>query len=92
MHEVLDTDYTNYAIIYGCNTPWYSFGLFNFRYVNLLSRREQLEDEYITKVKNVLQSVDYNYNYWLADRPYKNYCGFTYEYTLEEVVIQMFEQ
>ena len=72
MHEIIATDYNNYAVIYGCDTPWWGLGLFSWRNVNVLSRRKVLESSYMREVKESLMNVDYSYNFWLADRPFES--------------------
>lgn len=65
MHEVLSTDYDNYAVIYGCYSPWWAYGLISFRSINLLSREPFLAAEHVRAAKEALMKVNYNYNYWL---------------------------
>mmetsp|Transcript_33191 Transcript_33191/g.50864 ORF Transcript_33191/g.50864 Transcript_33191/m.50864 type:complete len:111 (-) Transcript_33191:718-1050(-) len=58
-HEVIETDYDNFAITYAC-TDWFR-GIFHSQTASLLSRREVLEEVYVKAAKNFMDN-SYSYN------------------------------
>jgi len=64
-HIIVDTDYDNYALVYGCLYPWaWGFPMFNVQYATLLSRHEFLEYPYVKKSKDFLKAREFNYDGW----------------------------
>lgn len=61
-HQILETDYDNFALVYGCDDMF--FGLFHFRYATLLSRSMQLDQLYLHKAHRRLEDLDYEYPFW----------------------------
>ena len=89
-HIVVDTDYDNYALVYGCIYPT-SFGLpmFNFQYATLLSRHEFLEYPYVKASKDYLKAREFNYDNW--KKPGVD-CGYDAALTLDEVMVRVLDK
>lgn len=85
-HIILDTDYQNYAVVYGCDQYW---GLFKGEYATLLSRTEYVESQYVGKAKNQLNALGYDITENWMD-PGKS-CGFEAAPTYEDLMISVFE-
>ena len=51
-YQVLDTDYNNYAIVYGCDDWYYSYT----REVWLLSRTPRLDEHYVDYAKSIIET------------------------------------
>jgi hypothetical protein len=51
-HQILATDYENWAVMYGCDNY---FGFFHGRYANLLSRELYLETKYVDAAVKALR-------------------------------------
>lgn len=85
-HIVVDTDYENYALVYGCD----QYGIFwKGEYATLLSRSEFLDGRYSGKAKSKLYDLDYEYNkYWMEPG---TTCGFEAAPSHEELMISLFE-
>lgn len=79
-HYVIDTDYENYALIYGCDIY---FGIVPYTYVTLLSRSDYLEYKYTRMVHETLNAINYHYvDYWVqTGAP----CGFDASPTYDEI-------
>ena len=69
-YQVIDTDYNNYAIVYGCDDWFFSYT----REVWLLSRTPRLDQKYIDYAKSVIEKKVgkdsgakdyYNLNRWI---------------------------
>lgn len=58
-HYVIDTDYEHYALVYGCDQYW---GIFYGAYATLMSRADYIDSTYVTKAKNTLFDIGYDYN------------------------------
>ena len=88
-HIVVDTDYDNYALVYGCMYPL-PFGVpfFNNQYATLLSRHEFLEYPYVKKTKDFLKAREFNYDDW--KKPGVD-CGYDAALTLDEVMVKIFD-
>jgi hypothetical protein len=84
-HMVIDTDYDNYAIVYGCDTYYF---FFHGYYATLLSREPYVEYPYVRKAKDKLETIDYDYaSYWVKSGLF---CGFDAAKTLDEVMLTTF--
>lgn len=82
-HYVIDTDYDNYALVYGCDS--YFFPFIWGEYATLLSRETYLEYPYVRKSKDVLNEIGYEYDgYWM--KPGLD-CGFDAAKTLDELMV-----
>lgn len=84
-HFVLDTDYDNWAVVYGCDTY---FLFFHGWYATLLSREPFVEYPYVRAAKDKLDTINYNYDNWVKTGLE---CGFDAAKTLDEVMIGIFE-
>lgn len=85
-HYVIDTDYDNYAVVYGCDT-YYLF--FHGWYATLLSREKFVEYPYVRAAKDTLDNINYDYgNLWLNKG---EMCGFEAAKTLDEVMISILD-
>ena len=83
---VLDTDYDNWAVVYGCDT-YYLF--FHGYYATLLSREPFADYPYVRAAKDALDIINYDYgNNWVKTGIK---CGFDAAKTLDEVMIDIFE-
>jgi hypothetical protein len=86
-HYVVDTDYDNYAIVYGCEPVFFFFA--HYRYATLLSRDKFLDFPYVRKAKNFLNDIDYNYGtLWTQNG---EECGIDAAPTMDEVMLAIFE-
>jgi hypothetical protein len=61
-HIILETDYHNYAISYGCDD--YLLGLFHGRWATLLTRSSYAEVEFVERAKDLMREIEYDYNFW----------------------------
>lgn len=83
-HYIIDTDYDNYALVYGCD--WYVMPGIWVEYATLLSREPYLEYPYVRAAKDFLNEVGYAYDaYWM--KPGIE-CGFDAAKTLDEVMVE----
>jgi hypothetical protein len=57
-HYVIDTDYENYAVVYGCDVY---FGLFKVSYATFLSRSTFADSRSMASAKSKLIEVGYPY-------------------------------
>ena len=81
-HYIVDTDYNNYAIAYGCDN-WFLF--FHVEWATLLSREPFLEYPYVRRAKGFLDEINYPYDtYWVKTG---TTCGFDSAQTLDEVML-----
>lgn len=87
-HDILTTDYDNYAVQYSCQNIL--FGLFHYQQATLLSRSKHVKRQYMNKVKQALDSVDYNYEWWWGWQV-NNSCLYSYEDTDEDLFLQLLE-
>ena len=85
-HMVLDTDYENWAVIYGCDTYWL---FFHGWYATLLSREPFIEYPYVRAAKDKLDEIGYDYGSMWVKTGLS--CGFDAAKTLDEVMIAIFE-
>lgn len=70
-HYVIDTDYENYAIVYGCKR---FMGIFVFSYATLLSRYPTIEYKFVRKAQEKLEEIKYDHgSLWVETG---SYCGF----------------
>ena len=53
-YRVVDTDYTNYAVVYGCSS--YFFGLFKSENVWILSRAKEIDASVLTTAEGIITS------------------------------------
>lgn len=85
-HYVIDTDYDNYAVVYGCDQY---FGFFYGKYATLLSREKYVEFPYVKAAKDKLKEIDYN----AGEKWVKTgiQCGFDAALTPDEVMLSVFE-
>ena len=85
---MIDTDYENYALLYGCNRLWWSFGLLANEKVTYLSRETYSEIEYVKAAKDFLKEyTDYHYAWnWIKTGLE---CGFDAAPTYEELMIDL---
>mmetsp|Transcript_18702 Transcript_18702/g.28653 ORF Transcript_18702/g.28653 Transcript_18702/m.28653 type:complete len:154 (+) Transcript_18702:278-739(+) len=90
MHQVIGTDYENYAVVYGCDNIWWTANLFNYRYSLFLSKHKHLEGKYVSKAKQALNKVGYEYDKWWLDNPASDSCGYHYDPTVEQDAVKMF--
>ena len=65
MHQILDTDYDNYAVIYSCTDG--PFWLFHWNEATVYSRTPWLENYYLQRAQEQLNKVSYNSDFWWAD-------------------------
>lgn len=85
-HIILDTDYENYAITYGCDNY---FGLFHGRWASFLTRIEYAEVEYVEIAKKWMRDIEYDYNFWWVQTG--EACGWEAAPTSELTMINVFE-
>jgi hypothetical protein len=82
-HYVIETDYDNYALVYGCDQYFLPF--IWGEYATLLGREPFLEYPYVRAAKDELDRVGYSYDaYWM--KPGLE-CGFDAAKTLDEVMV-----
>jgi hypothetical protein len=90
-HFVLDTDYDNYAVIYGCDYWGLPFDIpfVHNTWSTLLSRSEFLEYPYVKKAKDLMKAIDYPYGTdWM--KPGVD-CGYDAALTLDEIMMKVFD-
>ena len=85
-HFILDTDYENYAISYGCDNY---FGIFHGRWATLLSRTNYLESQYVDKAKGLMRDIEYDFNFWW--RQTGESCGWEIAPTAEQTMKNVFQ-
>jgi hypothetical protein len=84
-HYVIETDYDNYGLVYGCD-QW--FGFMWVEFATLLGREKFLEYPYVRAAKDKLDIVGYSYDLsWV--KPGLD-CGFDAAKTLDEVMVDKF--
>lgn len=85
-HYIIDTDYDNYALAYGCdNYFWVFYG----EWATLLSREPFVEYPYVRKAKDKLNYIHYPYDaYWV--KPGLQ-CGFDAAKTLDEMMVDIIQ-
>ena len=86
-HEIVETDYDNYAIAYGCDNIF--GGLFHLRWANLLSREPYLQYEHTRFAKNRLVSINYDWDYWWLKSGAR--CGYIPAPTQDDVMVELFD-
>jgi hypothetical protein len=85
-HIILDTDYENFALVYGCDNY---FGVFHGRWATLLSRIEYAEVEYVERAKDILRDIDYDYNFWWVQSG--ETCGWEAAPTADSIMLNVFK-
>ena len=84
-HYIIDPDYDNYALAYGCDVYW---GMFWGEWATLLGREPFLEYPYVRKAKDTLNEIGYSYDaYWM--KPGLE-CGFDSAKTLDEIMMETY--
>ena len=84
-HYIVDTDYDNYAVAYGCDQYWL---FFYGEWATLLGREPFMEYPYVRKAKDFLDIIEYPYfTNWV--KPGLE-CGFDTAKTLDEVMVEQF--
>mmetsp|Transcript_33624 Transcript_33624/g.51830 ORF Transcript_33624/g.51830 Transcript_33624/m.51830 type:complete len:196 (+) Transcript_33624:245-832(+) len=86
-HEILATDYDNFAIRYGCTD--YLGLAFHVQTATLLSRTPHLPEPYVSKAKHALKRVNYWYNVWWGWQ-FNLGCTYTFEDSGDKKMISMF--
>jgi hypothetical protein len=77
-HYIVDTDYENYAVSYGCDNY---FIFFYIQWATLMSKEQFLEYPFVRKAKDFLDTIDYPYDtFWV---PNGESCGFEAAPTLD---------
>jgi hypothetical protein len=61
-HIIIDTDYENYAVAYGCDN--YFLGLIHVRWATFMTKIDYAEAEYIELAKKKMRDLEYDYNFW----------------------------
>eukprot|EP00356_Strombidium_inclinatum_P002300 CAMPEP_0170480904 /NCGR_PEP_ID=MMETSP0208-20121228/1555_1 /TAXON_ID=197538 /ORGANISM="Strombidium inclinatum, Strain S3" /LENGTH=174 /DNA_ID=CAMNT_0010753519 /DNA_START=163 /DNA_END=687 /DNA_ORIENTATION=- len=57
-YQIIDTDYRNYAVVYGCTDHgWF---LWHTYHASLLSKKDWLDEVYLSIASNVLREVGYS--------------------------------
>lgn len=83
-HYVIDSDYDNWAIVYGCDVY---FGIFHGYYATLLSREPFMDYQHVRAAKDKLDEIGYDYGtLWV--KPGLR-CGFDAAKTLDEIMIDL---
>lgn len=85
-HEIIETDYDNYAIAYGCDN-WFG-GIIHTRWSSLLSRQAFIPHEYVTMAKTRMEDMNYDFNFWWIKSGLE--CGFDAAPTSDEIMITIF--
>lgn len=85
-HEIIETDYNNYAIAYGCDN-WFG-GFFHTRWASLLSRDTFIAHEHVTKAKRLMDEMAYEHTFWWIKSGLK--CGFDAAPTHDEIMLKIF--
>ena len=84
-HYIVDTDYDNYAIAYGCDQY---FMFFFGEFATLLGREPFMEYPYVRKAKDFLDKINYPYDTkWIKSGLE---CGFDTAKTLDEMMVDEF--
>jgi hypothetical protein len=86
-YQIIDTDYNNYAIAYGCDNLF--GGLFHLRWASLLSRMDYLQYEYVKIAKDKMVSINYDYNFWWVKSGLR--CGYDAAPTQDEIMVAVFD-
>ena len=86
-HEIIETDYNNYAIAYGCDN-WFG-GIIHTRWSSVLSRQPFLSHEYVTAAKTRMEDMNYDFNFWWVKSGQE--CGFDAAPTAEEIIIKILD-
>lgn len=86
-HQIIDTDYDNYAIAYGCDNIL--GGLFHLRWTNLLSREWYLQYEYVRTAKEKVTAINYDWDFWWLKSGKR--CGYEPAPTQDDVMIGIFD-
>ena len=86
-HQIIETDYDNYAIAYGCDNI--IGGLFHLRWANLLSREPYLQYEQVRSAKERVNSFNYDWDFWWLKSGAR--CGYVPAPTQDDVMVQLFD-
>mmetsp|Transcript_5852 Transcript_5852/g.9410 ORF Transcript_5852/g.9410 Transcript_5852/m.9410 type:complete len:268 (-) Transcript_5852:572-1375(-) len=81
-HDILSTDYDNYAVVYGCTNRF--FFIWHEQYATLLSRTKHLAEPSVKEAKHALKRINYDYNSWWGWQ-WNAACDLTYENTKDIV-------
>jgi hypothetical protein len=86
-HYVIDTDYDNYALVFGCDRLFF---FWHYTWVSLLYRSDYAEQKHVAKSKEKLDEIGYDYvNYWVKSG---TTCGFDAAPTYDEIMISVFDR
>lgn len=80
MHNVVATDYNQYAIVYGCDSY---FAFYQGWYATLLSRTPQIGYQETTAAMNFLDNYGYNASLWWVSAG--SGCGWGYYSKVEAI-------
>ena len=86
-HQIVATDYDNYAIAYGCDNIL--GGMFHLRWSNLLSREPYLQYEYVRTAKEKVVAINYDWDFWWLKSGKR--CGYIPAPTQDDVMIEVFD-
>ena len=86
-HYIIDTDYDNYAVAYGCKD--FFFGFFHGSFATLLSRETEILDVYADAVTDFMEDAPYDYSYERVENG--SACGFSFEITNVERMTKIFK-
>lgn len=90
---MIDTDYGNYALLYGCDRLWWTtLGLMVNKRVTYLSRDKFSDFPYIKAAKDYMRSIDLVYNTITSWVKTGKACNFDAAPTHEELMIQIFSR
>jgi hypothetical protein len=87
-HQILETDYVNYAVVYGCQN-WLGGVLGHFDWATFLSRTTFADARGVQLAKTKLTSVGYDWSYYWMKPGIE--CGMDAAPTNDELFIAMIE-
>jgi hypothetical protein len=67
---IVDTDYDNYAVVYGCSRHWWTGWLLPYEHATILSRETFLKLEYAQPAKKAIDNTGYKFEFgstWSPD-------------------------
>lgn len=81
---MLDTDYVNYAVVYGCDSYW---DLFHVQWASILSRFKMLQQIYVDAAYDVLK--EYGYEGEIDLQKTDSDCGYMVGATSTEMILDL---
>ena len=87
-HQILETDYVNYALVYGCQN-WLGGVLGHFKWATFLSRTTFADARGVQLAKNKLTTIGYDWSYYWMKPGLE--CGMDASPTNDELFLTMIQ-